>query len=125
MAKVIYFTAGELPTTDEKAEIAALNAFAVAPFEVVVRNGAAMALAVAPFEETDYVAGTPPSTVPTGATQYNDMPAFDPASPPESGLPGTIALVADEQELIIAGDGTYVFTVVDGAITAIDYTAEV
>lgn len=115
--KIIYFTAGRIPTTNEKNEIAALNALAVAPFEVVVRSAADSLAYGAGNEACDYAAGTPPEA-------YEETPVFDIDNPPESGLPATNAIVADGQVLTLEGDGDYEFTVANGQITAIAFTPE-
>ena len=110
--KIIYFTAGDVPTTEEKAEITALNAFASA-YSVTVSNGS-----VAPnlgldsegdpiLDACDLVAGTVP-------TIYEDLPVIDVAA---------IATVTDGQGLELGGS-VYTFTVVDGEITAIDVVTE-
>lgn len=114
--KIIYFTAGRIPTTNEKNEIAALNALAVAPFEVVVRSAADSLAYGAGNEAADYKAGSPPAS-------YNATPAFDIDNPPESGLPGTNAIVADGQVLDVDGGGTVELTIAGGAVTGVVYTA--
>lgn len=91
MAKVLYFTAGPIPTTQEKADIAALNAFAVAPFDIGVRNALAVGASGVSVEAADYVAGTPPAP-------YDDdqvYPLFDPENPPAGSLPATSAVVSN------------------------------
>lgn len=114
--KIIYFTAGRIPTTNEKNAIAALNALAVAPFEVAVRSAADSLAYGAGNEAADYKAGSPPAS-------YAATPVFDIANPPESGLPGTNAIVADNQVIDTDDGGTVELTIVDGAITGALYTA--
>lgn len=118
MTKILYFTAGPVPTTEEKADIDALNLLTGEKYTVGVRNGLIPPLFGAGAEACDYVAGTPPLT--GDGEAYEDTPVFDPDSAGEGFAP-----VTNGMELVLEGDGTYVFTVVDGAITAIDYTAEV
>ena len=82
--KIIYFTDTAVPTSGEKAEIAALNAQAAAQYRVVVRNSRKARLRTTP-ESADYLAGTaiPPNYrdggVDVGTPIYT---AFDPAAPP-------------------------------------------
>lgn len=116
MAKIIYFTAGDLPTTQEKAEIAALNALAVAPFEVVVRSAARSLAFGAGNEAADFKDGTPPSS-------YNGTPALDLTAPPATALPAGYALVADGQVISgVTGAGANTeatISVEDGQISGI------
>lgn len=117
MAKIIYFTAGAVATTDEKADIDKLNALTEVPFEVVVRRGDSVGTYSygAGLEASDYVSGTVP-------TAFNARPVVDPDNPP-SGLPATQAIVSNAQALAVPVTGTYTttatFTVAGGAITGI------
>lgn len=106
MQKVIYFTATNIPTTEELAEIAALNARAVAPFEVAVRNSEAVNNYGAGPEAADYVMGTRPAAY----ADTEDFPAL-----PES------ALVETGTVLPVTG-GTVEITVTDGVVSA-EFTA--
>ncbi len=115
MTKILYFTAGPVPTTEEKADIDALNTLTGAKYTLGVRNRLVSQNFGAGAEACDAVSGTPPSGAP-----WNAKPVFDAAN-----AGGGFAPVYDNMSLEIEGDGTYVFTVEDGAITAIDYTAEV
>jgi hypothetical protein len=113
--KIIFFTASGLPTSGELAAIAALNAYTLQPFEVIVQNGAANPNYGAGKNPADYVAGTVP-------TAYNAVPVFNPASPPASSLPSTNAIIKSGQELTIPVTGVYIskvtLTVVNGVVTA-------
>lgn len=66
--KVIFFTAGALPTVDEAAAIAVLQAGATKPYDLVVRRGDLITADAYSYgagpEACDYVAGTPPNNVP-------------------------------------------------------------
>lgn len=112
--KIIYFTAGAVPTTAETAAIAQLNALTEKPFEVNVLNGS-----VPPnlgstvggggsptpiLKEADYVSGT----VPTAYAGIDEVEA------------GAVALltVTDGVEITI-GDQVLTFTVEDGVITGV------
>src|SRR5688572_14434940 len=101
--KVIYFTAGPVPTTNEKADIAALNAFAVAPFEVAVRNALQVGASGAEQEDADYVAVVSGGTIPEAYDDAETYPVFDPAAPPASSLPATVGLVSDGQVFEVTG----------------------
>lgn len=116
--KVIYFTAGKLPTTQEKADIAALNALAVAPFEIAVRSAVDSLAFGAGNEEADYVSGT----VPAAYDDEEEFPVFDVDNPPAGALPATMAIVADGQEFAATG-GTVTLSVADGVVTA-EFTAD-
>ena len=79
-SKIIYFTAGEVATGDELTEIAALNAAAAAPYEIVVRRGDVVGdqdFGAGP-EACAFVAGT----VPSGDGFYEDIDVFDLDSEP-------------------------------------------
>lgn len=80
MAKIIYFLAGEAPTSGELADIAQLNAAAVAPYSIAVRRGDDVASYSfgAGIEAADYVAGT----VPAAYSDEEDFPVFDPDNVP-------------------------------------------
>jgi hypothetical protein len=80
--KILYFTAGPVPTTTEKAAIAKLNAQAAAPYVVRVRNS--IEARNHAREATDYVAGAaiPPNYrdggVDSGSSIYT---VYNPSSP--------------------------------------------
>lgn len=107
--KVLFFTAGSIPTQGELDAIAALQD-SVVSLEVGVRSG------VTPdggsLETADYAAGTIP-------TAYNALPAW-PGVPP---VPEGYAVVEDQQALEVPVTGTYTntatVTVEDGVVTAI------
>ena len=106
---MLYFTAGAIATTDERAEIAAINAQAAAPYQVNVRRGDGVGSINygAGIEACDYVAGTPPMA-------YVSKPVYDPDAPPAPVLPSTQAVVTSGQ--VVAGK---TITVVNNVITAI------
>lgn len=112
MQKVIYFTATNIPTTEELAEIAALNTRAQAPLEIAVRNAEANNNFGTGPEAADYVMGTRP----TAYADEEDFPAL-PALPD----PDTTALVTDGDELEVTG-GTVTLSVVEGVLSA-EFTA--
>lgn len=116
--RVMYFTAGRVPTGGELAEIAALNALAAQPFEVVVRNALDSPNFGAGIEAADYKAGSPPvayagvTAFPTGTALY-----------PLSSLPADHAIVKNGQKRNgVTGAGANVvatFTVAAGVVSAI------
>lgn len=110
--KVIYFTAGDVPTTDEKAAIAKLNAEGVAPYEVAVRSAIRPMSSGGPLEACDYASGTIP-------TAYNAKPVINPDAIPNQSLLPTQAIVSNGQQ-ITSGGVTYAITVVNNVVTAID-----
>jgi hypothetical protein len=126
MSKVIYFTAGAVPTTAEKLAIAALNARAAEELTVSVRNGLASNSYGAGIESADYVMGTRPAA-------YSSTETF-PALPDTIGDIAQNAVVTVKSgelkskgtltiaEPVTAGDtmtvGATVYTFVTGATTA-------
>ena len=63
--KIIFFTAGNVPTLAEQAEIEAIEEAIAPKFEMVVRNAAAPAIyGEGRNEPADFVAGTRPSNFP-------------------------------------------------------------
>ena len=100
--KVIYFTAGPAPTTDENTAIAKLNALAIPAYEVKVFNGVQNPNYGYGKEECDYAAGTIP-------VAYNAKTVIDPDSPPRpDNLPNTQAIVNNAQKIAgVTGSGTF------------------
>ena len=95
MAKVIYFTADETPSTEEKADIASLALLGVAPFDIAVRNSKQVGASGAMVEAADYVCCVSGGTLPAPYDDAEDFAVFDPANPPASGLPATSAIVSN------------------------------
>lgn len=110
--KVIFFTAGDVPTSGELASIAKLNAEAVAPYDVAVRSGIRPMQSGGPLEACDYVSGTVP-------TAYNAKTVINPDSISNQSLSSTQAIVTNGQQ-ITSGGTTYIITVVNNVVTAID-----
>lgn len=105
--KILYFTAGSIPTGPELAEIAAIPLF-----DVLVRNAAGNPLYGTKIEPCDYVAGSIPES-------YSEIDEYSAAV----GLAGTQAIVEDGQVLDVDGGGTVELTIADGVITGVAYTA--
>lgn len=126
--KIVYFTAGAVPTVEEAADIEALNALTQPPYAVKVSNGSVPPnLGMRPnpdpdpepedpeivpvLMDCDFVAGTIPA-------DYDGLPVFDPQNPPDPNpLPGNQAVVTDGQELEVEG-GTVTLSVEDGIVSA-------
>lgn len=114
LKKLIYFTAGDVPTVDEKADIAQLNAVAVAPYEIAVRSSVRPMSSGGPYENCNYVSGTIPDVA-----LYEGKPVVDPDAIPNQFLVPTQAIVSNGQT-IVSGDTSYILTVVNNVVTAID-----
>jgi len=85
--KVIYFTAAALPTANELADIAKLNAAAVPAYEVQVwKAGTAQST---PVRSADYV-GHDGADIPA---EYSAVTVIDPDDIPVAPLPDTQAIV--------------------------------
>jgi hypothetical protein len=67
--KILYFTAGPVPTAGELADIDVLNTLILPGYSIGVRNGAESGSFGAGIEATDFVAGTVP-------TAFNARPAY-------------------------------------------------
>ncbi len=116
--KVLFFTAGDVPTTDEKAAIAKLNAEAVAPYDVGVRSGIRSLGTTGNFEACDYVAGTVPNVAP-----WNAKPVINPDSIPNQSLSSTQAIVTNAQKITgVTGSGTVANIAVDPTTKAVTVT---
>jgi len=113
--KVIYFTAGKVPTGPELTAIANLNALAIPGYEIDVRNTLVSTDTGAGKEAADYVAGTIPAA-------YSAVTVIDPTKPPTPGnLPSTSAVINSGVDLTVPVTGTYATkikaTIVNGVIT--------
>jgi hypothetical protein len=118
MQKIIFFTAGEVATTNEKNAIAALQAAIEPAYDLTVAS------AIVPanygndpsgdpiLENADYVAVA--GTVPTA---YNALPTLAVTAIPNPNDP-LQAMVRNAQVLTVGG-ATYTFTVAAGVITGI------
>jgi len=116
LKKVIYFTAGDVPTTDEKADIAKLNAAAVAPYDVAVRSAIRPMSSGGPLEACDYASGTVP-------TAYNAKPVIDPDAISNQNLSSTQAIVTNAQKITgVTGSGTVANIAVDPVTKAVTVT---
>lgn len=108
-AKVLYFTAGQAATTDEQAEIDALNA-AARPYDIQLRSAAASSLYGEKLEDCDFVAGTIP-------TAYEEVATIDPDNIPAIVLTDEQVVVNDGDVLDTEDGGTVTVAVVDGVAT--------
>jgi hypothetical protein len=117
--KVLFFTAGIVPTSGEIADIAKLNAAAEKQYEVVVMNGAANTK----YGETnrlvpgDYVAGSVPAIYEIEDEDDNRIyPEIDPDEIPNQALTDTQAIINDGDEFAVTG-GTVSVEIADGVPT--------
>jgi hypothetical protein len=115
-ANIIYFTASDIPTTQELADIDAWNAFAGA-YSVTVANGAkAPGLGLDsegdPFlSNASFVAGTVPAI-------YSEIPVATIADLSGITLDPNQAIITDGDALEFDG-ATYTFAVEDNVVTSI------
>lgn len=115
--KILYFTAGIVPTNDEATEIAAIRALAIQQYEVMVMNGLQSPNYGAGQPVGDYVAGT----VPDSYLDEEDeplYPEFDITNLPDpDSLPADQAIISDG-ETIDLGATTVTVSVADNVATA-------
>lgn len=122
--KVIYFTAGAKPTSNELADIAKLNAAAQPAYDVQVwKSGTPQST---PVRATDYV-GSDAAAIPA---EYSAVTVIDPDDIPTAPLPDTQAIVLNAGTLSITNsagaDGhTATLTVAGSAVTAAKFAATV
>lgn len=105
MKKIIYFTAGPTPTTQELIDIGILNTYTLPGYSVSVRNGAASATYGYGKEAADLVAGTVPTSH-SANTVYGPIDANKPAKFDLSPNTATIAALATVQLTPLAIIGT-------------------
>ena len=125
MKRINYFTASNVATTAELADIAKLNTAAVAPFDVHVFSQSNPNYGYGKAE-ADYVAGAP---IPAA---YSAVPVADPDNPPGTSapLPATSAIVTNASTLAIensagADSHNVTLTVAANAVTAAKLAATV
>jgi hypothetical protein len=114
---VLYFLAGNVPTTGEAADLAKIAA-AGPSYVCHVRNGGygSTNYGAGP-ESADYVAGTPPAAY-ANTTTY---PRLDPTNIPVQNLLATQAVITSATDFTVAG---VVFhpVIAGGIITALTHT---
>lgn len=126
MGKIVYFTAGAVPTAAELADIALIEGQIAKPHTLDVRNAnSSMAYGAGDDVDYDYVAsanGRASSPVPTA---YQSVGAeWDQDDPPDPAYMGgtgeTQAVVRDGDTFANTGSpaGTITITVTDGTATA-------
>lgn len=113
MKRIIFYTAGLVPTADEQAALNKFEAAAVAPFDVIVGSAYAPAQSI-PIRAGDYRYGATPAG-------YAALPVADPDAPP-TGLPATSAVVKNG-DVLTFGASKYTFTVAGGVVTNIVQSA--
>lgn len=105
MKKIIYFTAGPVPTAGESAEIALLNGLTSPGYSVSIRNGANSASFGYGKEAADLVAGTVPTSH-NANTNFGSIDALKPAKFDLSPNTASIAALATVQLTPLAVMGT-------------------
>jgi len=138
MSKVIIFTAGAVPTADEKTFIERVKRQLLGPagsgpipsngHEVVVRSAFGitadsdgnMAYGSGLLETCDYIAEESAGVAPDAASfPYNGKTLYDPAAPPNLNGEATQAVVVDGQVIPTTGAAaTVTLTIAGGVITA-------
>jgi hypothetical protein len=122
MVKVIYFTAGNVPTVNEASEISTLRSYP--GVELAVRNAADMGV-VGSLEPADYVAGyNNGAAIPDGYDDTDDYPLTSAANPPRPTLLGTQRIIHSGEEFLspaVGGERTdgYTPTIAAGVVTAL------
>jgi len=109
--RIIFFTEGATATAPEIAEIAAINAMAVNPYELLVLNSTASPNYGAGAISADYVAGTLVAPYNVAET----YPVFDYENPPDPVLIATKATITDNVAIQIT-DGDVTFQIAANAI---------
>lgn len=115
--KIIFFTAGNVPTEAEAAQIAALNAKVKPGFLVSVRNTTQSAVFGSGIEACDFVAGTVPTAF-NGKPNYGEANALRPAAIQIMPNPVAIVGTANRQLQVIKANGDDI-----SDITMVDVTA--
>lgn len=117
MAKIIFFTAGQVPTVDEQAEIDAIASLCVQPYTLAIRRGdipGGMNYGVPNVEQASYAAGTIPAASLYGG-YYDDLPVFDPDDEPHTITVDDTFLIHNSHDTVTVS-ATIVGTVVGGSL---------
>lgn len=111
MKRILFFMAGNVPTSAEQTTLDKLNTLAAKPYEVTTLNAKAQAVYAEPngLIPCDYVVGDAPAV-------YSEVPVFDPDAPPIV-LPADQAIVTGGQTFQVAGGPTIIASVTDGVLT--------
>lgn len=103
--KILYFTAGPIPTAEELVDIGVLNTLTSPGYSIGVRNGAESGSFGAGIESADFVAGTIPTAF-NAKTNFGSIDALKPAKFDLSPNTATIAALATVQLTPLAVMGT-------------------
>ena len=107
--KIIYFTAGDVPTTVEKAAISSLNAQTVAPYKVLVRSSPRARTRGTAVEVADRVVGAIPPNYRSGGV--------------DSGVPLYPVLNTAGTTVALRGGGSVTVLTIDNTATVSAYRA--
>lgn len=121
--KILFFTAGEVPTVAEAAEIAKIQAYVDDVYLIGVRRSGGAVYQGGSREPAEFVAALSDSLIPAAYKAPNAVTVFDPDAPPAPLLPSNQAVVTDGVAIEITG-GTVELTIVDGEITGGTFTAD-
>lgn len=119
--KIIFFTAGVVPTEAEQAQIDALNALSAPGYNVAVRNSTQSASFGSGIEACDFVAGTIPTAF-NAKTNYGEANAARPVN--FSLLPAvhSLAALATKQLQALKANGTDISALTLADVTAVTTT---
>ena len=115
--KILFFTAGPVPTVDEQAQIDALNAMHAVGFNVGVRNTLSSGLYGYGIEASDFVAGTIPTAY-NAVSNYGVAHASRPCKISLLPAAPSVAALATQQMQVLKATGNDVT-----ALTLADVTA--
>jgi hypothetical protein len=122
MTKVLYFTASDVPTSNELAEINVLKNYP--GIELGVRNASKLGV-YGSAEPADYVAGyNSGAAIPAPYNDTEDYPLTSAAQPPAPTVLGTQKVITSGVEFLspaVGGSRTdgYTPTIADGVVTAL------
>lgn len=119
--RILFFTAGKVPTVAEQAQIDALNAMTSPGFSVGVRNSAENAVFGSGIETCDFVAGTIPTAY-NAKTNYGEAHSDRPCK--FSLLPATAsaAVLATQQLQALKANGNDISALTLADVTAVSTT---
>jgi len=121
MKKILFFVAGKVPTADEAAQIAALNALTSPGYSVGVRNAAENALYGSGIEPCDLVAGSIPTAY-NAKLDYGVAHADRPAKFALLPATASVAAAATKQLQALKANGNDISALTLADVTAVSTT---